>query len=390
MRTVGTIVRGIRTPIIRHGDDLEQIVMDSIERAAKNENFKLNDRDVIGITEAVVSITQGNFVTLDQLSKEFKKVFPSKVGVVFPILSRNRFSLILKALADVSKEVHVLLSYPSDEVGNQLVNSEVMDAKGVDPFKDSFEEREFREIFGDKLAHRFTGVDYIEAYKKLGDGNVTIHFSNDPTSILKYTKNVLVSDIHTRFKTKKIIKKAGGKLIIGLDEICNKKIRKHGYNIEYGLLGSNKVAEDRLKLFPRDCDIFVDKIKDRIKKRYKKEVEVLVYGDGAFKDPVGKIWELADPVVCPGFTEKLIGTPKELKLKYISENWDSQGDLGDYVKSMIRMKNTKDYDVEKSLGTTPRQLTDLLGSLCDLTSGSGDKGTPVVLVQGYFDDYTVE
>jgi F420-0:gamma-glutamyl ligase len=389
MRRVGTVVRGIRTPIIKHGDDLVEIVTDSLMKASKSEKFEFKDMDVIGITEAVVGITQGNYVTLEELVEEIEERFPKDVGVVFPILSRNRFSLILKAIAQASKEVHVLLSYPSDEVGNHLVSQELVDEKGVDMFKDSFEEDEFREVFGEKLTHRFTGVDYMKYYKSLGDGNVHIHLSNDPKTILKYTKNVIVADIHTRFRTKRILEENGAKLVVGLDDICNEKTEKHGYNLEYGLLGSNKVKEDLLKLFPRDCDKFVNRVKDRMKELTDKDVEVLVYGDGAFKDPVGKIWELADPVVSPGFTDGLVGTPKEVKLKYVSENWDKEGDLDEYVKKEIKSKRGADYVVEKSLGTTPRQLTDLLGSLCDLTSGSGDKGTPVVHIQGYFDDYTV-
>jgi len=390
MRRIGTIVRGIRTPVIRSDDNLEDIVIDSIMEASKSGNFELRDRDVIGITEAVVGITQKNYVTTKQLTKRIQKLYPESVGVIFPILSRNRFSLILEGVVKGCKEVHVLLSYPSDEVGNSLIDEELIELKGVDPYKDSFEEDEFRKIFGKKLIHRFTGIDYPEIYRALGDGNITVHFSNDPRTILKYTKNVLVSDIHTRFKTKKILEKAGAELVLGLDDIFNEKSSIHGYNLDYGLLGSNKVSDDRLKLFPRDCDVLVNSIQKKIKKLTGKTVEVLVYGDGAFKDPVGKIWELADPVVSPGFTKGLNGTPKEIKLKYISENWNTKGDLQEYVKGMIKKKNTEKHVENNSLGTTPRQLTDLLGSLCDLTSGSGDKGTPIVLIQGYFDDYTVE
>lgn len=390
MRRVGTVVRGIRTPIIKHGDNLIEIVTESLIKASKSEGFEFKDRDVIGVTEAVVGITQGNYVTLDQLVKELNKHFPKDVGVVFPILSRNRFSLILKSIAQASKEVHVLLSYPSDEVGNHLVDNELVDEKGVDIVNDSFDEVEFRSVFGEKLTHRFTGVDYMKYYRSLGDGNVHIHLSNDPKTILEYTKNVIVADIHTRFRTKKVLESNGAKLVLGLDDICNVKTDRHGYNLEYGLLGSNKVKEDLLKLFPRDCDEFVNELKGKIRDLTGKDVEVLVYGDGAFKDPVGKIWELADPVVSPGFTDGLLGTPKEVKLKYVSENWDRKGDLNEYVKEEIKSKRGSDYVVEKSLGTTPRQLTDLLGSLCDLTSGSGDKGTPVIHIQGYFDDYTKE
>lgn len=389
MRTVGTVVRGIRTPIIKNGDNLVDVVTDSLMRASKYEKFQFKDKDVIGVTEAVVSITQGNFVTVEQLSKIFKKKFPvDKVGVVFPILSRNRFLLILKSLSLACKEVHVLFSYPADEVGNHHIEDSLVDEKGINPYTKSFEENEFRKVFGQKLQHRFTGIDYPNVYKEMG--NVKVHFSNDPRYILKYTKNILVSDIHTRFRTKKILEDAGAEIIYRLDEICNEKSKVHGYNEDYGVLGSNKVGEDRLKLFPRDCDKLVNTVQEKMKKLTGKDVEVIVYGDGAFKDPVGKIWELADPVVCPGFTKGLLGTPKEVKLKYISENWDKKGNLDEYVKKMISVKNGADYNVEKSLGTTPRQLTDLLGSLCDLTSGSGDKGTPVIFIQGYFDDYTKE
>jgi hypothetical protein len=321
---------------------------------------------------------------------EIKEKFPNDVGVVFPILSRNRFSLILKAIAKATKEVHVLLSYPSDEVGNHLVSQELVDEEKVNMYKDAFEENEFREIFGEKLVHRFTGVDYMKYYRSLGNGNIYIHLSNDPKTVLNYTRNVIAADIHTRFRTKRILKEGGAELVVGLDEMCNEKTDKHGYNLDYGLLGSNKVKENLLKLFPRDCDKFVNRVKNKMKELTGKDMEVLVYGDGAFKDPVGKIWELADPVVSPGFTDGLLGTPKEVKLKYVSENWDGKGDLNEYVKKEIRNKRGADYIVEKSLGTTPRQLTDLLGSLCDLTTGSGDKGTPVVHIQGYFDDYAVE
>jgi F420-0:gamma-glutamyl ligase len=390
MRRLGTVVRGIRTPVIKTGDDLEKIVIDSILKASKENSFDIKDRDVIGITEAVVGITQKNYVTVKQVSKEIGKIFPDSVGIIYPILSRNRFSLILEAAAKGSKEVHVLLSYPADEFGNHLIEEDLVELKGVDPDRDSFEEDEFRKIFGKKLSHRFTGIDYPEFYRSLGNGNIKIHFSNDPTAILKYTKNILVSDVHSRVKTKKTFKKAGADLVLGLDDLFNKKSDKHGYNLDYGLLGSNKVADDKLKLFPRDCDIFVNSIQTKIKEITGKDVEVLVYGDGAFKDPVGGIWELADPVVSPGYTKGLEGTPKEIKLKYISENCEKGEDIQEYVKKMIKDKKTESYEENNSLGTTPRQLTDLLGSLCDLTSGSGDKGTPVIYIQGYFDDYTVE
>ncbi|HQJ73572.1 MAG TPA: coenzyme F420-0:L-glutamate ligase [Candidatus Dojkabacteria bacterium] len=391
MRYVGTCVRGIRTPVIKNGDNLEEVVVSSLLRASKAHNFEFNDRDVVGITEAVVAITQGNYVTLKQLTAEIKKKFPRDIGVVFPILSRNRFSLILTAIANAYSDVHILLSYPSDEVGNHLMNEEKMFEVGLNPCSDSFEEEKYRALFDKKdVLHEFTGMDYVEYYKSLGHGNIHIHFSNDPRYILEFTKNILVCDIHTRFRTKKILQKAGVDSIYSLTDICSTSSKVHGFNPEYGLLGSNKVGEDKLKLFPRDCYLIVNNIQKRLKKETGKNVEVMVYGDGAFKDPVGGIWELADPVVSPGFTDGLLGRPNEIKLKFVSENWNKQGSLDEYVKEAIRQKKGPDYQVEKSLGTTPRQLTDLLGSLCDLTSGSGDKGTPVVLIQGYFDDYTKE
>ena len=391
MRYVGTCVRGIRTPVIKNGDNLEEVVVSSLLRASKAHNFEFNDRDVVGITEAVVAITQGNYVTLKQLTAEIKKKFPRDIGVVFPILSRNRFSLILTAIANAYSDVHILLSYPSDEVGNHLMNEEKMFEVGLNPCSDSFEEEKYRALFDKKdVLHEFTGMDYVEYYKSLGHGNIHIHFSNDPRYILEFTKNILVCDIHTRFRTKKVLQKAGVDSIYSLTDICSTPSKVHGFNPEYGLLGSNKVGEDKLKLFPRDCYLIVNNIQKRLKKETGKNFEVMVYGDGAFKDPVGGIWELADPVVSPGFTDGLLGRPNEIKLKFVSENWNKQGSLDEYVKEAIRQKKGPDYQVEKSLGTTPRQLTDLLGSLCDLTSGSGDKGTPVVLIQGYFDDYTKE
>ncbi len=391
MRHTGTVVRGIRTPVIKSGDDLVSIVLDSILRASKGEKFDLKDGDIIGVTEAVVSISQRNYVTSDDVAIEIKKKFPTKeIALVHPILSRNRFSLILKSIAKAYDKVHILLSYPADEVGNHLMDPEKMYDLGLNPYSDSFGETKYRNLFGEEVKHRFTGVDYVKYYKSLGEDNIKIYFSNNPKFILKYTKNVLACDIHTRERTKKILRENGGEIIYGLDDICNRKNSKRGYNKDYGLLGSNKVTENKLKLFPRDGNEFVLEVQKRFKKETGKNVEVLIYGDGAFKDPVGKIWELADPVVSPGFTPGLKGRPKEVKLKYVSENWDETGNLDEYVKSVIKEKNTKKYQVEKSLGTTPRQIPDLLGSLCDLTTGSGDKGTPVVLIQGYFDDYTVE
>jgi len=389
MRNIGTSVYGIRTPIIMEGDDLAQVVVNSILKATKGNKIQLRNRDVIGVTEAVVSICQHNFVTLDDIVKEIKSKYgEEEIGLVFPILSRNRFSLILKAVTMACKKVHILLSYPSDEVGNHIIDPQMLEVSGINPYSSSFGEKKFRKLFGYSFKHEFTGIDYVEYYKSFSEG-VEVHFSNDPAYILKYTKNILCCDIHSREKSKRKLRGNGAKILFGLDDICSKKNNKRGYNQMYGLLGSNKTGENKLKLFPRDGQELVERIQKMIKKETGVKVEVMIYGDGAFKDPVGKIWELADPVVSPFFTDGLLGRPKEVKLKYISENWDKKGNLEEYVKKLINEKNLKKFESEKSFGTTPRQLTDLLGSLCDLTSGSGDKGTPVVLIQGYFDDYTV-
>ncbi len=390
MRYTGTVVRGIRTPIISSGDDLGSIVVNSIVKASKKEKFELKDSDIIGITEAVLSISQQNYISLDDIGKEVKKKLPvDDIALVFPILSRNRFSMILEAIAKKYEKVFVLLSYPADEVGNHIMNEEKMYKLGLNPYSDSFTERRYRNLFGKSVKHKFTGIDYVKYYRSFGD-NIKIYFSNKPEYILKYCKNILACNIHTRKRTKSILKRKGANMVYGLDDICNRKNSKKGYNKEYGLLGSNRATDDKLKLFPRDCDLFVREVQKLFKKHTGKNVEVLIYGDGAFKDPVGKIWELADPVVSPGFTEGLKGQPKEVKLKYISENWDGENDLEEYVKKIISEKHTEKYESKKSLGTTPRQITDLLGTLCDLTSGSGDKGTPVVYIQGYFDDRSVE
>ena len=390
MRNIGTSVYGIRTPIIKEGDDLIQIVVDSVLKATKNHKIEINNRDVIGITEAVVSICQHNYVTLENIVKEIQNKYGDKeIGLIFPILSRNRFSMILKAATMACENVHILFSYPSDEVGNHIIDPKVVEESRINPYSDSFGEKKFRKLFGYSFKHEFTGIDYIEYYKGFGE-RVKVYFSNNPQYILKFTKNVLCCDIHTRNITKKKMIEGGAKVVFGLDDICSRKNSKTGYNKDYGLLGSNKTGENKLKLFPRDGQEIVENIQKQIKKKTGKKVEVMIYGDGAFKDPVGQIWELADPVVSPFFTKGLLGRPKEVKLKYISENWDKKGILEEYVKKLIVEKNSSKYQVEKSFGTTPRQLTDLLGSLCDLTSGSGDKGTPVVLIQGYFDDYTVE
>jgi len=390
MRNIGTSVYGIRTPIIKEGDDLIQIVVDSVLKAIKNHKIEIKNRDVIGITEAVVSICQHNYVTLENIVKEIQNKYGDKeIGLIFPILSRNRFSMILKAATMACENVHILFSYPSDEVGNHIIDPKMVEESRVNPYSDSFGEKKFRKLFGYSFKHEFTGIDYIEYYKGFGE-RVKVYFSNNPQYILKFTKNVLCCDIHTRNITKKKMIEGGAKVVFGLDDICSRKNSKTGYNKDYGLLGSNKTGENKLKLFPRDGQEIVENIQKQIKKKTGKKVEVMIYGDGAFKDPVGQIWELADPVVSPFFTKGLLGRPKEVKLKYISENWDKNGILEEYVKKLIVEKNSSKYQVEKSFGTTPRQLTDLLGSLCDLTSGSGDKGTPVVLIQGYFDDYTME
>lgn len=394
MRSVGTVVRGIRTPIIKHGDNLEDIVVTSLLKASESGRFEFNDRDVVGITEAVVSICDSNYVTIDDIAKEIEDKFGNEeIGLVFPILSRNRFSMILEAIVKSSKKVHILFSYPSDEVGNYILNPDMLDYLDMNGVNASFGEGKFRELFGYEFKHQFTGLDYVEYYKSLGnEGQVVLHFSNDARYILEFTKNILVCDIHTRFKTKKLLENSGAEVLYGLDNICNGGVDGQGYNREYGLLGSNKVGDSKLKLFPRkdECIRLVNNIQDRLKEITGKSVEVMVYGDGAFKDPVGKIWELADPVVSPGYTDGLVGRPKEIKLKLISENWNGKGDIDELVAKEINGKRSKEYDDQNSLGTTPRQLTDLLGSLMDLTSGSGDKGTPVVLVQGYFDDYTAK
>ncbi len=393
MRTVGTQARGIRAPIIKQGDDLVRIVVDSVLQSAKNEKYELNDRDVVGITESLVARAQGNYITIDELIKDLNNKFGSKeIGVVFPILSRNRFSLILKAIAKGFSQVYLLLSYPADEVGNALMDIDLMDEAGINPYIDLLSEADYRRIFGEEVKHPFTGIDYVQAYKDLGvDDNISIYFSNNPREILRFTKNILVADIHSRARTKRILKNAGAQYLYGLDEICTSQVEGSGYNQQYGLLGSNVASEDRLKLFPRDGQYYVEEIQKRIKELTGKQIEVLIYGDGAFKDPVAKIWELADPVVSPAYTAGLAGVPNEVKIKYLADNMFNQleGEAIDQVmKEYIKEKNPARSGGAEFLGTTPRKLTDLLGSLCDLTSGSGDKGTPIVLIQGYFDNYS--
>ena len=393
-RMVGTQVRGIRAPIIKEGDDLVEIVVSSVCKACDSGEFNIKDRDVIGITESLVARCQGNYVTVDDIADEVRDKFKGEVGVVFPILSRNRFSMILKGIARGAKKVFLLLSYPCDEVGNHLMDIEKMDECNLNPYKDVLSEFDYRKLFGEEVKHRFTGIDYINMYKELAvDDNITVILSNDPTSILEYTKNVLTADIHTRKRTQRILKAAGAKIVFGIEDICSIPKHGRGHNCEYGLLGSNKASDERIKLFPSNGQEYVEKIQKRVFDITKKHIEVMIYGDGAFKDPVGKIWELADPVVSPAFTSGLIGTPNELKLKYLADDKLSslsKEDLQIAVKQKIKEKTIGQIDEMASQGTTPRQLTDILGSLCDLTSGSGDKGTPIIHIQDYFDNYATE
>lgn len=391
MRTVGTQVRGLRAPIVKQGDDLVRIVVDCLLQSAKEEGFSINDRDVLGVTESLLARAQGNYVTVAEITAELREKFgPGEIGVVFPILSRNRFSPIMRAIAEGFSRVHLLLSYPADEVGNPLLDPDRLDEAGVNPHADLLTEEDYRRICGGEFKHPFTGLDYVRLYKESAvDGNISVYFANDPRAILRYTKNVLAADIHTRHRTKRLLRQAGAEKVFGLDEICTRPSPTGGYNPEYGLLGSNKAAGDRLKLFPRDGQAFVRAVQARVLELTGKRIEVMIYGDGAFKDPVGKIWELADPVVSPAYTEGLEGTPNEVKIKYLADCLlaESPESLDEGVKKLIRGKK-RDLTADiSSQGTTPRRLTDLLGSLCDLTSGSGDKGTPIVLVQGYFDSF---
>ena len=394
-RMLGTVSMGVRAPIIREGDDLAQIVTDSIHAAMKEGSIIPRDRDVVAMTEAIVARAQGNYVTVDQIARDVKeKLGGETVGVIFPILSRNRFAICLKGIAMGCKKVVLMLSYPADEVGNHLIDWDMMDHHHVDPYKDVLSEEKYRELFG-YIKHPFTGVDYVEYYSNLireCGAEVEIVFANDPRAILAYTKNVLHCDIHTRKRTSRLLKAAGGERIFGLDEIMNAPVDGSGYNASYGLLGSNKATEETVKLFPRECQDLVDDVQARLLKLTGKHIEVMVYGDGAFKDPVGKIWELADPVVSPAYTLGLEGTPNELKLKYLADNdyASLSGEaLRDAIRSAIQHKDGSSLVGQMAAqGTTPRRLTDLIGSLCDLTSGSGDKGTPIVYIQGYFDNYT--
>ena len=393
-RRVGTVSRGIRCPIIRQGDDLASIVTESVLLAAKEDGFALRDRDVISVTESIVARAQGNYASVKDIAEDVRaKCGGGTVGVIFPILSRNRFAICLKGIAMGAKKIVLMLSYPSDEVGNELVSLDKVDEAGVNPYSDVLTLKQYRDLFGENR-HEFTGVDYVAYYAEVvqaAGAEVEIIFANQPKAILAYTDTVITCDIHTRARTKRILKAAGAKTVLGLDDILNAPVNGSGCNETYGLLGSNKSTEDTVKLFPRECTALVEDIQARILKETRKHVEVMVYGDGAFKDPKGKIWELADPVVSPAHTSGLVGTPNELKLKYLADNDFAHlsGDaLKEAIEKSIRAKDGNLKGKMASEGTTPRQLTDLIGSLCDLTSGSGDKGTPVVLVQGYFDNYT--
>ncbi len=393
-RLVGTVSRGVRAPIIRQGDDITEIVITSVLDAAKSEGFELHDKDVIGVTEAVVARAQGNYASVDQIAESVKERFGEEtIGVIFPILSRNRFAVCLKGIAKGVKKIVLMLSFPADEVGNHLVDLDTLDEKGINPWTDVLTEKQYRDLFGFQK-HPFTGVDYIEHYKELiqeAGCEVEIVLANDCRTILDYTTNVLTCDIHSRARTKRLLKAAGANKVYGLEDILTYSINGSGFNEMYGLLGSNKATENSVKLFPRECKDVVDGIQKGIMDRTGKLVEVMVYGDGAFKDPIGQIWELADPVVSPAYTKGLEGQPNEVKLKYLADNDFanlSGKELKDAISDYIRNKDEDLHGKMVSQGTTPRRLTDLIGSLCDLTSGSGDKGTPIILIQGYFDNYT--
>ena len=393
-RKVGTVSRGIRCPIIREGDNLVDIAVTSVIEAAESEGFELRDRDVVSLTESIVARAQGNYAKVEDIAADVKaKLGGETIGVIFPILSRNRFAICLKGIAMGAKKVVLMLSYPSDEVGNALLTYDQLDDAGINPYSDVLSLEKYRELFGENK-HEFTGVDYVQYYSDIikdAGAEVEIVFANQPKTILNYADCVLTCDIHTRARTKRILKEAGAKVVCGLDDILSSSVNGGGCNEKYGLLGSNKSTEDTIKLFPRDCQGLVEEIQAELLKRTGKHIEVMVYGDGAFKDPQGKIWELADPVVSPAHTAGLVGTPNELKLKYLADN-DFKGlsgaELKEAISKSIKAKSDNLVGNMASQGTTPRQLTDLIGSLCDLTSGSGDKGTPIILVQGYFDNYT--
>ncbi len=391
--TVGTVVRGVRTPVIRQGDPLADIVVDSLLQCAEAEGLQWGQRDVIGVTEAVVARAQGNYANTDQIAEDIRAKFPGgEAAMVFPILSRNRFSVCLKGICKGLKKLHLMLSYPSDEVGNELVSLDALDQKGINPYSDVLSEDRFRALFGSVL-HPFTGVDYIAFYRQVAEEagcEVEISMANDPRFALQRCKDVICADIHSHARTKRLLEAAGARSVITLTDILTKPVGDSGYNPDYGLLGSNKATEDSIKLFPRDCHEFIVDVQQRLYAAIGQTIEVMVYGDGAFKDPVGGIWELADPVVSPAYTDGLFGTPHEIKLKYLADNELSDlsgAALDEAMKARIRQKSSALKDTMQSMGTTPRRLCDLLGSLCDLTSGSGDKGTPVIWIQGYFDNY---
>lgn len=393
-RKVGTVSRGLRAPIIKDGDDLSQIVIDTVMDASASGEFTIQDKDILAVTESILARSQANYATKDQIAADVKaKLGGETIGVIFPILSRNRFAICLRGIARGTKKVVLMLSYPSDEVGNHLVDIDLLDAKGINPYSDVLTQAQFEELFG-KSKHTFTGMDYVNYYKGLIEeegAEAEVIFSNNPRSILDYTKNVLTCDIHTRARTKRLLAEAGAEVVLGMDDILTASVDGSGYNDKYGLLGSNKSTEDTIKLFPIHCQEFVEGIQKKLKVLTGKTVEVMIYGDGAFKDPIGKIWELADPVVSPGYTEGLEGTPNEVKLKYLADNdfAELKGDeLKAAISEYIKNKDEELGDAMVAQGTTPRKLTDLIGSLCDLTSGSGDKGTPFIYIQGYFDNYT--
>ena len=395
-RMIGTVSRGVRAPIIKNGDDIVKIVTESVLEASKDAGFEIQDRDIIAMTEAIVARAQGNYASVDDIAADVKaKLGGETVGVIFPILSRNRFAICLRGIAKGAKKIVLMLSYPSDEVGNHLVSLDDIDNSGVNPYSDILDLKKYRELFGYKK-HTFTGMDYVEYYENLireCGAEPEIIFANDARAILGYTKNVITCDIHTRARTKRILKANGAEKVFGLDDILSAPVNGSGYNENYGLLGSNKATEDQVKLFPRDCQPIVDAVQKNIYEATGKTVEVMVYGDGAFKDPMGKIWELADPVVAPAYTAGLEGRPNELKLKYLADNEFanlSGEELKRAIKEKIKEKDDNLYGKMASEGTTPRRITDLIGSLCDLTSGSGDKGTPIVYIQGYFDNYTTD
>ena len=390
-RYVGTVVRGLRAPIVKKGDNLVDIVVDSVKKAVEYENIQMKDRDVVAVTESLVARAQGNYADVKDITTDINNKFSDtdSIGLVFPILSRNRFSMLLKGIAASNKTIHLLLGFPSDEVGNHLMDPEVLFEKGIDPYEDYLEEEDYRRIFGEEVKHKFTGVDYVKLYREIGD-NIVIHFSNRPEKILDFTDEVIVCSTHTRFDIKKKLIKKGAKKVLTLDDILDASVNGSGYNPQYGLLGSNLANEHAIKLFPRDGDEFVKAVQEKLIEYSGKQIEVMIYGDGAFKDPIGKIWELADPVVSPAYTKGLVGTPNEIKIKYIADT-ELDNLKGEEAEEAMRKKiSSKANELvgeNSSLGTTPRAITDLLGSLSDLTSGSGDKGTPIVYIQGYFDNY---